>query len=64
MFEVIDQGSDDTTNAISIRRFFGRVSGVATTESTRDASIVQTRHRTSGNAAAGRPDHGVPGADP
>lgn len=45
VLKVIDQGSDDTTNAINIRRFFGRVTGVATTESTRDASIVQTRHR-------------------
>lgn len=45
VLKVIDQGSDDTTNAVNIRRFFGRVTGVATTESTRDASIIQTRHR-------------------
>ncbi|MVW70813.1 alpha-D-ribose 1-methylphosphonate 5-phosphate C-P-lyase PhnJ [Bordetella sp. 15P40C-2] len=45
VLKVIDQGSDDTTNAINIRRFFGRVTGVRTTESTRDATIVQTRHR-------------------
>lgn len=45
VLKVIDQGSDDTTNAISIRRFFGRVTGVATTESTPAATIVQTRHR-------------------
>ena len=45
VLKVIDQGSDDTTNAINIRRFFGRVTGVATTESTPDATIVQTRHR-------------------
>jgi hypothetical protein len=32
--KVIDQGADDTTNAVSIRRFFGRVAGVATTERT------------------------------
>ena len=31
VLKVIDQGSDDTTNAINIRRFFGRVAGVATT---------------------------------
>jgi alpha-D-ribose 1-methylphosphonate 5-phosphate C-P lyase len=43
--KVIDQGADDTTNAVSIRRFFTRVAGVATTESTAEASIVQTRHR-------------------
>lgn len=43
--KVIDQGSDDTTNAISIRRFFRRVAGVATTERTAEASVIQTRHR-------------------
>jgi alpha-D-ribose 1-methylphosphonate 5-phosphate C-P lyase len=43
--KVIDQGADDTTNAVSIRRFFARVSGVATTEDTAAASIIQTRHR-------------------
>jgi len=45
VLKVIDQGSDDTTNAINIRRFFARVTGVRTTESTRAASIIQTRHR-------------------
>jgi alpha-D-ribose 1-methylphosphonate 5-phosphate C-P lyase len=43
--KVIDQGADDTTNAVSIRRFFARTTGVATTEQTTDASIIQTRHR-------------------
>ena len=43
--KVIDQGADDTTNAVSIRHFFARTAGVATTESTSDATIVQTRHR-------------------
>src|SRR5512139_2736667 len=43
--KVIDQGADDTTNAVSIRRFFARVAGVATTERTREATIIQTRHR-------------------
>src|SRR5277367_5552944 len=45
VLKVIDQGADDTTNAISIRRFFARVAGVATTERTTAATIVQTRHR-------------------
>src|SRR4051812_43466664 len=43
--KVIDQGADDTTNAVSIRRFFERVAGVATTEATTEADIIQTRHR-------------------
>ena len=43
--KVIDQGADDTTNAVSIRKFFGRTAGVATTTRTAEASIIQTRHR-------------------
>ncbi|MEM7252627.1 MAG: alpha-D-ribose 1-methylphosphonate 5-phosphate C-P-lyase PhnJ [Pseudomonadota bacterium] len=43
--KVIDQGADDTTNAVSIRQFFRRVTGVRTTERTHEASIIQTRHR-------------------
>jgi len=43
--KVIDQGADDTTNAVSIRRFFARTAGVATTTRTEDATIIQTRHR-------------------
>lgn len=45
VFKVIDQGADDTTNAVSIRKFFQRTTGVETTESTREADIIQTRHR-------------------
>ncbi len=43
--KVIDQGADDTTNAVSIRRFFARTAGVATTTHTVEASVIQTRHR-------------------
>ncbi len=45
VLKVIDQGADDTTNAVSIRRFFVRTAGVATTEATTEASVIQTRHR-------------------
>lgn len=45
ILKVIDQGSDDTTNAVSIRRFFSKTAGVATTERTIEATIIQTRHR-------------------
>jgi alpha-D-ribose 1-methylphosphonate 5-phosphate C-P lyase len=45
VLKVIDQGADDTTNAVNIRRFFSRVAGVATTEHTADATLIQTRHR-------------------
>lgn len=44
-FKVIDQGADDTTNAVSIRKFFERTADVAVTERTSDASVIQTRHR-------------------
>lgn len=43
--KVIDQGADDTTNAVSIRQFFAKTAGVATTERTVEATIIQTRHR-------------------
>jgi len=43
--KVIDQGADDTTNAVSIRNFFHRTAGIVTTEETEAASIIQTRHR-------------------
>ncbi|MBN8186086.1 alpha-D-ribose 1-methylphosphonate 5-phosphate C-P-lyase PhnJ [Salipiger thiooxidans] len=43
--KVIDQGADDTTNAVSIRKFFERTAGVETTEHTTDSTIIQTRHR-------------------
>ena len=43
--KVIDQGADDTTNAVSIRKFFERTAGVETTEHTTEATVIQTRHR-------------------
>ena len=45
VLKVIDQGSDDTTNAVSIRDFFRKTTGVATTTHTDEATIIQTRHR-------------------
>jgi alpha-D-ribose 1-methylphosphonate 5-phosphate C-P lyase len=45
VLKVIDQGADDTTNAVSIRKFFEKTAGIATTTRTREATIIQTRHR-------------------
>src|SRR5262249_31499469 len=45
VLKVIDQGADDTVNAVNIRAFFQRTTGVATTERTAEATIIQTRHR-------------------
>jgi len=43
--KVIDQGSDDTVNAVNIRRFFQNTAGIETTTRTTLASVIQTRHR-------------------
>lgn len=43
--KVIDQGADDTTNAVSIRSFFAKMADVSTSEKTEQATIIQTRHR-------------------
>ncbi|MBG5281078.1 alpha-D-ribose 1-methylphosphonate 5-phosphate C-P-lyase PhnJ [Pseudomonas aeruginosa] len=53
VLKVIDQGADDTTNAVSIRRFFARTAGVATTERTPEATVIQTRHRIPETALSG-----------
>lgn len=45
VLKVIDQGADDTTNAVSIRQFFKRLCGVKTTTKTAHATLIQTRHR-------------------
>ncbi|AUZ04823.1 phosphonate metabolism protein PhnJ [Vitreoscilla sp. C1] len=45
VLKVIDQGADDTTNAVSIRQFFAKTAGVATTTHTSEATVIQTRHR-------------------
>src|ERR1700723_1384085 len=45
VLKVIDQGADDTTNAVSIRAFFAKTADVATTTETTRATIIQTRHR-------------------
>jgi len=43
--KVIDQGSDDTVNAVNIRRFFQNTTGIETTTHTSEATVIQTRHR-------------------
>ncbi|RJG47682.1 alpha-D-ribose 1-methylphosphonate 5-phosphate C-P-lyase PhnJ [Motilimonas pumila] len=45
VFKVIDQGADDTTNAVSIRAFFQQMCQLETTTQTAKASVIQTRHR-------------------
>lgn len=44
--KVIDQGSDDSVNAVNLRKFAELTCPeVSTTESTTDATLIQTRHR-------------------
>jgi alpha-D-ribose 1-methylphosphonate 5-phosphate C-P lyase len=43
--KVIDQGADDSVNAVNIKKFVVRVTGVPVTNDTRAATLIQTRHR-------------------
>lgn len=43
--KVIDQGCDGSVNAVNIRNFIKSVTKVKTTTNTKEASIIQTRHR-------------------
>jgi alpha-D-ribose 1-methylphosphonate 5-phosphate C-P lyase len=45
ILKVIDQGCDDSVNAVNIRAFIAEVTGVETTTDTLEATIIQTRHR-------------------
>lgn len=43
--KVIDQGSDDSVNAVNIKKFVSSCTGVEITTDTAEASVIQTRHR-------------------
>jgi len=43
--KVIDQGSDDSVNAVSIKKFVSECTGVELTEDTVEADVIQSRHR-------------------
>ena len=43
--KVIDQGSDESVNAVNIKKFVRMSTDVECTEHTADATIIQTRHR-------------------
>lgn len=45
ILKVIDQGADDSVNAVNIKQFVTRVTGVRTTTDTTVATLIQTRHR-------------------
>lgn len=43
--KVIDQGHDDSVNAVSIKTLVKRCTGIEETDDSEEASIIQTRHR-------------------
>ena len=45
ILKVIDQGSDESVNAVNIRKFVGLCTDVRTTAKTGEATLIQTRHR-------------------
>ncbi len=45
VYKAIDQGSDASVNAVNMRSLVARMAEVETTLDTREANIVQTRHR-------------------
>lgn len=45
VLKVIDQGSDESVNAVNIKKFIGLCTNVPTTTKTQDATLIQTRHR-------------------
>lgn len=43
--KVIDQGSDDSVNAVNIKKLIQYTSGVRITDKTAEATLIQSRHR-------------------
>lgn len=62
--KVIDQGADDTTNAVSIRQFFAKTANVATTEKNRRGIDHPDPPPHSRKGTARRPDPCLSGANP
>lgn len=45
VLKVIDQGADESVNAVSIKKLVAATTGVERTDETRDATLIQSRHR-------------------
>ena len=45
ILKVIDQGSDDSVNAVNIKKFVKLCTDAESTESAREATLIQSRHR-------------------
>lgn len=45
VLKVIDQGSDDSVNAVNIKKLVADTTDVEVTDATEDATLIQSRHR-------------------
>lgn len=45
VLKVIDQGSDESVNAVNMKKLIQKTTGVQQTDETSDATIIQSRHR-------------------
>ncbi len=45
VLKVIDQGADESVNAVSIKKLISDTTGIPVTESTSQATLIQSRHR-------------------
>ncbi|WP_028548459.1 alpha-D-ribose 1-methylphosphonate 5-phosphate C-P-lyase PhnJ [Paenibacillus sp. UNC451MF] len=45
VLKVIDQGSDESVNAVSIKKLIDKTTGVPTVDATQEATLIQSRHR-------------------
>lgn len=43
--KVIDQGTDESVNAVNIKKLVNKTTGIAETEHTEEATLIQSRHR-------------------
>ena len=45
ILKVIDQGADESVNAVNIKQLVNKTTGVQTSDDTEEATIIQSRHR-------------------
>ncbi len=45
VLKVIDQGSDESVNAVNIKKLVNKTTGVKITQNTAEATLIQSRHR-------------------
>lgn len=45
ILKVIDQGSDESVNAVNIKKLINKTTGVKITDNTGEATLIQSRHR-------------------